>query len=197
MELVKQFAATYMAALKEMSEDENWKARKRKAFATACALYPEVSKAVEGHMAHMHGKGPANQVGQQAVLECARQVGQVYGRNVNSPKSADNDSKPMAQLYREWLAEEDYMPADEVLSHFTGMARSTFASARSVMSNTGAYKFVKNGHGWNVEKVVQPVKAFSNIEKNGEVVRDLNTLTREDKLAIAASWTEVMRGLFA
>jgi hypothetical protein len=82
-----------------------------------------------------------------------------YGekRNENRRKVAEEQrerrtakkNETFTSMYRAWCQENDHVPSDAVLAHFSGGSPQSFSWARVRLAKEG-FQFFKNGHGWNI-----------------------------------------------
>lgn len=78
-------------------------------------------------------------------------IGHAMGKLGKGKRRANGEKSktPSIALYEQWIGQNDFVPADAVLAHFSGCSVSAFANARSILRKRG-YVLEMHGYGWKV-----------------------------------------------
>ena len=79
---------------------------------------------------------------------------------LNTVEKSDETPTSGAGMYRAWVEDNDHVPSDLELAHFTGNSTATYARARHGMINERGYAFQRDelGIGWTVISRPQAIK---------------------------------------
>lgn len=97
------------------------------------------------------------------------------------------ERRSMASLYRAWVEMRDYVPADSVISHFSGYDTTTLGNCRAKLIKEG-YKFAKVGsptNGWQVTERPVVSQPEPEIELSAKDMATLKAILSNPKLMAA------------